>query len=213
MIEAFRPGKIRKLRMPWACVHTHGESSTSKSFVIAPEFWYWSLPVPWGVALREKSQNAWKPPTYGWGEATALDTRAPLHQRSRRFSYRRDRRLGRRPRRVQEAPGRASGGQRHGLHHCAAPRPEPRQHDGGFAGGPYVNASPAGDRRHENRTRACLCHSSWRLSLGGWKRWVAAFRAASAARRTAAFRLPAKFPGSRIWTSRRLRGPFRNRRR
>src|SRR3984957_4521037 len=47
-----------------------------------------------GVALREKSQNGPEPPTYGWGEATALDTRASLHQRSRRFSYRRDRRLG-----------------------------------------------------------------------------------------------------------------------
>src|ERR1700722_12200173 len=64
------------------------------------------------------------------------------------------------------APGRASGGQRHGLHHSAAPRPKPRQHDGGFAGGPYVNASPAGARRHENRTRARLCYSAWRLSLG-----------------------------------------------
>ena len=78
-------------------LRTHGESSTSKSFVIAPEFCYWSLPVPWGVALREKSQNAWKPPTYGWGEATALVTRAPLHQQPRRFSHHRDRRLGRRP--------------------------------------------------------------------------------------------------------------------
>src|SRR5271166_6128962 len=86
-------------------------------------------------------------------------------------------------------------------------------HDGGFACGAYVNAGPASDRRNGDRTRARLCHSAWRLSLGRRQRRVAAFEAAGATWRATPFRLPFEFSGSRIWSAHRLRGPLRNRRR
>ena len=166
----------------------------------------------WGVALREKSQNARKPPTHRRGEAIALDIQAALGQQNGRVSGRRDRRFGWRPRRLPEAPRRAAGSHRHGLHYRAAPRSEPRQHDGGFAGAPYVDAGPACDRRNGDRTRTRLCHSARRLSLGRRQRRVAAFEAAGATWRAVAIRLPVEFSCSRIWSARRLRGPFRNRR-
>src|SRR5271165_919295 len=86
-------------------------------------------------------------------------------------------------------------------------------HDGGFACGAYVNAGPASDRRNGDRTRARLCHSAWRLSLGRREWGVAAFEAAGATRRPTPIRLLVEFFGSRIWSAHRLRGPFRNRRR
>ncbi len=167
----------------------------------------------WSAALRENSQNAWKPQSYRRGEAIALDIEAPLGPQDCGVSGRRNRRLGRRPRCLQEASGRAAVGQRHGLHHRAAPRPQPRQHDGGSACGPYLDAGLAGDRRNGDRARARLCHSAWRLSVGRRQGRVADFEAGGTTRRAASFRLPFEFPRSRIWRARDLRGPFRNRRR
>ena len=83
----------------------------------------------------------------------------------------------------------------------------------GLAGGPHGDAGLAGDRRHGDRTRARLCHSAWRLSVGGRQGRVAALETAGASRRAPAVRLPVEFAGARIWRARRLRGPLGNRRR
>ena len=137
----------------------------------------------------------------------------PLSASSRAgFPRCRDWRLGRRPRGLQETVGRAACGEWHGLHTRPAPRPEPRQHDGGSARGPHLDAGRASDRRNGDRTRARLCHSAWRLSFRR-QRGVADFATARASRRAPPIRLPVEFAGARIWRARRLRGPLGNRRR
>ena len=188
--------------------------SASKSVAIAREYCYCLSLAPLERRSSRKLSECL--------EASIISSRAKrsrwiskptLRPQDRGVSGRRDRRLGRRPRCLQEASGRAAVGQRHGLHHRAAPRPQPRQHDGGSACGPYLDAGPAGDRRNDDRTRARVCHSAWRLSLGRRQGRVADFEAGGATRRAASFRLPLEFPRSRIWRAHSLRGPFGNRRR
>ena len=72
--------------------------------------------------------------------------------------------LGRRSRRLQEAPRRHAGRQRHGLRADPASRSEAREHDGRSADGPHADAGPAGRGQDAARTRPRLSHSSGRLS-------------------------------------------------
>ena len=213
MIEVSRLGKNSEITHPWVFVPTRGGASASNGSSSRQNSAIVSCPVHWTMAVREKSPNAWTSSASNQGGSTALASKPSLRQQPRGISDRRHRRLGRRPRRLQETFGRASGRQRHGLHHRAAPRPEPRQHAGGSACGSYVDAGLAGDGRNGDRARARLCHSAWRLSLGRRQGSLAAFEAAGATWRAAPFRLPVEFSGSRIWRARRLRGPFGNRRR
>ena len=62
------------------------------------------------------------------------------------------------------------------------------------------------------RERVYVIPPSVYLSVDGQGR-VADFKAAGATRLAASFRFPPEFAGSRIRIARRLRGPFRNRRR
>ena len=162
----------------------------------------------WSAAHRENSRNAGKPQSYRRGEAIALDIEVPLGPQDCGVSGRRDPSAGGLDacRKLLDALPSVNG-----MAFMIVQHLDP-SHDSMMVDslcGPYLDGSLAGDRRNGDRMRARLCHSAWRRSVGRRQGRVADFEAGGSTRRAASLRLPFEFPGSRRWSARDLRGPFR----